>query len=267
MTNAITSRIKCLPQVTAVRGGSATALWFVLLYLSGFAGSAPATDPALETIVARMTAAHAANQKGLLPYTVVREYRMFGKNGQDAKSHVVAHVRFTPPAEKEYEITKASGKGLGAKVVRKMLAGEADIEDKDSGDISPENYQFALLGEESLNGRHCYVLQLTPLRKDTHLLDGRAWVDSETYLIHRAEGEPAKKPSWWLKNVHFALTYEDVEGMWLATGIEATADIRILGHCRMISEDVDYRIGDMADTEPSRARPRAPVRRLSNAWR
>lgn len=267
MTNAISSRIKSLPQVTAVRGSGATALWFVFLYLSGFAGSAQAPNSTLETIVARMTAAQAANQKGLLPYTVVREYRMFGKNEQDAKSHVVAQVRFTPPAEKEYEITKASGKGLGKKVVRKMLAGEAEIEDKSSGDISLENYQFALLGEESLNGRHCYVLQLTPLRKDTHLLDGRAWVDSETYLIHRAEGKPAKKPSWWLKNVHFAMTYENVEGMWLATGMEATADIRILGHCKMISEDVEYRIGDMADTEPSKARPPTLMPGLSNAWR
>ena len=35
--------------------------------------------------------------------------------------------------------------------------------------------------------------------------------DANTYLLHRVEGEPAKPPSWWLREVRIVLLYSDVD--------------------------------------------------------
>lgn len=243
--------------------------WMLLFCLAPFVNTAQAqmqdSAPAVETIVERMQEARTEKRQELRPYVVTRDYRMYGKDGQEVKAQVVADVSFVPPGEKTYEIREASGKGLGEKIVRQMLEGEVEISNESASDISPENYEFRLIREEILEGRSCYVLELKPRRKDTHLIEGVAWVDAESYLLHRTEGKPAKKPSWWVKNINFVMSYEDVDGMWMATQLEAVAEIRLLGKCRMTSVDVEYNIGEMAAVEP--AREKFPVRRLTRPRR
>jgi hypothetical protein len=46
----------------------------------------------------------------------------------------------------------------------------------------------------------------------------------------------------WLHNVHIALGYGDVSGMWLQTMSESTADILLLGSHRTVSRDTGYQI-------------------------
>jgi len=86
---------------------------------------------------------------------------------------------------------------------------------------------------------------LLPRRKDKNLLRGNIWVDANTYLLRRTEGQPAKAPSWWVRDVRIALRYGDVGGMWLQTASEATAHVRILGPCTMVSRDVKYKITEL----------------------
>jgi len=76
-------------------------------------------------------------------------------------------------------------------------------------------------------------------------LRGNIWVDANTYLLRRTEGEPVKAPSWWVRDVRIALRYGDVGGMWLQTASEATARVRILGPCTMVSRDVKYKITEL----------------------
>jgi len=95
-----------------------------------------------------------------------------------------------------------------------------------------------------MDGQKCYLLEMNPLRKEKNLLRGNVWVDASTYLVRRVEGEPAKTPSWWVHDVHIALLYRSVGGMWLQTDSESTANVRILGRQTMISRGVSYKIGD-----------------------
>src|SRR4030095_5986459 len=116
--------------------------------------------------------------------------------------------------------------------------------DYSSTDISPDNYDFRFIREEDVSGRRSYVLDLLPRRRDKNLLRGHIWVDANTYLLHRTEGEPAKRASWWLRDVRIALLYNDVDGMWLQTALEATATVQILGPYRMVSRDLKYEISE-----------------------
>jgi hypothetical protein len=230
--------------------------WLFFLYL--FAGMACASAqtgssvPTAETIITRMAQARAENRARLRPYIVTRNYKLFGKDESKAKSEVIADVAFVPPDSKKYTIEETNGSGLGQILVRRMLANEAEVtKDHVSTDLSADNYDFRFVREADLSGQRCYVLELLPRRIERHLLHGDIWIDANTYLLRRFEGELAKPPSWWVRDVSLTLVYGTVGGLWLQTGTEAAADVRILGRTTMVSRDVKYKITELVATAAS----------------
>jgi len=226
------------------------ASWLLFLYLvAGMASASAQTGssvPTAETIIASMAQARAENRARLRPYIVTRNYKLFGKDGSKTKSEVIADVAFVPPDSKKYTIQETNGSGLGQMIVRRMLAREAEVtKDYGATDISPNNYDFHFIREEEVSGQRCHVLELLPRRKDNNLLRGNIWVDANTYLLRRTEGQPVKAPSWWVRDVRITFVYGDVGGMWLQTASEATANVRILGRSTMVSRDVKYKITEL----------------------
>jgi hypothetical protein len=184
---------------------------------------------------------------------VTRSYTLFGKEHSKIKSQVIADITFVPPNAKNYAIEESSGARLGEKAVRRILQSEAEAaKDYNATDYSPANYDFRFLYEEQdVNGQRSYVLLMLPKREDKNLLRGKIWVDADSYRVRRVEGEPAKPTSWWVRDVQIVLLYSDVDGMWLQTGMEATARVRILGPHRMLSNDVKYDISQPVATASS----------------
>lgn len=221
-------------------------LHFAILGLA-LAAHVESPVPSAESIIAHMMEARSENRARLRPYSVTRDYKLFGKEKQTARSEVIARVTFDPPGIKQFVIQQASGMGLGERIVRQMLEHETEIgRNYTSTDLAPANYDFRYLREEELGGRRCYVLEIMPRRKDKNLLRGQIWVDAITYLLQRTEGEPARSPSWWLKDARVMLVYGDVGGMWLQTSSESSADVRFLGRHTMLSRDVDYTMSTLA---------------------
>ena len=225
---------------------TALLLLYLVTVAMGASAQAGSTAPDVTVIVARMAQARAENRARLRPYVVTRNYELFGKERVKTKAQVIADVSFVPPSSKQYAIEQANGAGLGERIVRRMLESETEVaKDYRLTDFSPDNYEFRFIREEELNGRHCYVLELLPKRKEKNLLRGNIWVDAATYLLHRVDGRPAKGPSWWLRDVRLVFLYSDVEGMWLQTASESTAKVRILGQHTMESRDVNYDISEL----------------------
>ncbi len=237
----------------ATRGLSGVSVWQVftwplLLCLAAvMCGSAQtvSTVPTADTVLARMAQARDQNRARFRPFIVTRNYTLFGKERHKRKSQVSAAVTFVPPDSKTYAIQQTTGIGIGETVVRRMLDSEAEVaKDYRSTDISADNYDFRLVGEENAGDRRCYVLELLPRRMDKNLLRGKIWVDADSYLVRRIQGQPAKKSlSWWLRDVRIELLYGEVGGMWLQTASEATANVRLLGRYTIISRDVKYDFG------------------------
>jgi len=224
--------------------------WVLLLYLVAVLTSSAAqiesTTPTVETIIARMAQARAENRARLRPYIVTRNYKLYGREGSNSKSEVIAAVAFVPPNSKKYTIQETKGSGLGQMIVRRMLASEAEVtKEYSSTDLSPGNYDFRSIREADLGGQRCYVLELLPKRKDKHLLRGDIWIDARTFLLRRFEGELARPPSWWLREVSLTFVYGSVSGMWLQTASQASANVRILGRSKMVSHDVKYEIDEL----------------------
>jgi hypothetical protein len=88
--------------------------------LIGLAGSIHAQNspaPTVETILARMAQARSENRTRLRPYSVTRDYKLFGAEKQTSKAEIIADMTLVPPDVKHYAIRQANGMGLGEKIV------------------------------------------------------------------------------------------------------------------------------------------------------
>ncbi len=218
---------------------------FSLAVVASAGAQQAAAPPTLDTILARMAQARAENQATLKPYVVTRLYVLAGKDEDNKKSEVTAEVSFVPPNSKKYAIKQTEGSGLGERIVRRMLDGETQIvKDYGATDFTKANYDFRLAGEKMLDGNRCYLIQISPKRKDKTLLLGDLWVDAQTFRVRLMDAAPAKSPSWWLKDPHVVFTYGPVDGMWLQTASEFTTTVRIFGKHTMTSHDVKYEPGE-----------------------
>lgn len=210
---------------------------FLVLILGIFA--AAQESPKVEVIVGRMMAMRQVNKAKVRGYTVKRDYQLMDKQEQP-KAQVVATITYHPPDDKQYNIESSSG-GIGGKVLRDILQKETEAgKDAQRKELSPENYDFQLVGQEALDGRKCYVLSINPKRDEKDMIRGKVWVDAENYNIHRIEGKTVKSPSWWIRDLYVLMTFASVDGMWLHTFTHAVADVRFKGKYVMESRDVEY---------------------------
>lgn len=222
--------------------------------------------PDLQAVIAGLESAQRTNHAHMVPFTVTREYELFRGDDKEPQSTVIAEVRFQPPTTKTWEIKKTSGSGRAEKVVKSVLEREARYAKDGKIAISREHYDFRYAGAAEADRRPCYILQLVPKSDDETLLRGRIWVDRDTYLIHRFEGELAKSPSRWIKDLKLFTAYGDLGGIWLATNSKGIADVRLFGPHTMTERTLSYRAarpvveGPAAELARLQPRPSRPYR-------
>lgn len=208
--------------------------------LAVIARAQAAGAPGTQNIVDRMLRVQQENKARVRPFTVKRGYLLLDKQDQQ-KAQVVANISILPPDSKQYNIESSSG-GMGEKVLRDVLSKETESpRDAQRKELSLENYDFQLLGEDTIDGRRCFLLSLNPRREEKDLLRGKIWVDAESFNIRRVEGTPAKNPSWWIHDLHILMSFAEVDGMWLRTFTHAVANVRFKGRYVMESRDLEYR--------------------------
>ena len=234
-----------VPRDQPASTASAVSLLFVLLFLQSSAAFASeagalAEHPDLGIMVQKITEAQLDNRGRAKPYSVTREYKVFGTDAAKPRTDVVAIVNFLPPNVKNYDIDQSTG-GMGEKVIRHILDHEVDVaRDPRMMMVNQQNYDFAFIGDDVLVGTPCYKLEITPRHERKELLKATLWVDKNSYRILRLEGDPVKSPSFWVKDVHLVLEFGEVSGMWLQTQTLALAHLRFGGEYKLTSQDLDY---------------------------
>jgi|ERR1017187_5493710 hypothetical protein len=201
------------------------------------------------SVIQRMEQAQ-RNAKPQGPYQVIRQYQLLESNSSHVSSNVVAEIEYSPPDRETYVIQERRGSSRGEQVVRQILDHESALvaggpASWSAALLTRDNYSFTNLGESTLDGKSFYLLGLVPKRKEKELIAGRAWVDKNTFLIRRIEGEMAKSPSWLLKRVSVRLDFSEVSGVWLQSAMEATADVRLVGSQTLQAQTLDCRKADV----------------------
>jgi hypothetical protein len=110
----------------------------------------------------------------------------------------------------------------------------------DNSRMNAENYSFAMLRVDQVDGRKTYVLEVAPKKQKKYLVRGTIWVDAEDFAIVRMDGEPARNPSFWIKSVHFGHKYQKLGSFWLAASDNSVTDARIFGPTELRIDYFDY---------------------------
>jgi|GEM_PF-2793865 hypothetical protein len=236
--------------------GSVVVTAIALLCGACFAGTEAKVDPhdPLAVIVPAMEKAQSEVQ---LPAQIIREYHIGTPAKISTDSQVIAEMHYAPSLR--YVIQKRYGSMRAEFVVKSVLQHELEISGSNqrlqAAAITHQNYDFQFAGNDSIEGHSCYVLQLLPKRGQPELIRGKVWVDQQTFLIRRIDGNLAKSPSWWVKAAHVDIHFSEFRGMWLQTSWNAQANVRCFGDQVLSSKILDYAAAPAAPRNRRRAPP------------
>jgi hypothetical protein len=212
-----------------------------------------------EQVVENLVRMNLERAQALRAYQSTRIYRLEYKGFPSGRTaEMVVKVKYQAPATKEFEIVSTTGsKMLIDRVFKKLLQGEKDAfeaENQKRIAMNQENYEFTLVGHEDTPRGPSYVLSVKPRTKNKYLFQGKIWVDAEQFAIVRMEGEPAKNPSFWIKDTKIETLYVNVEDFWLPAHNHSVTVVRLGGHADFSIEYKDYRIAG-----------NSPMNRISSA--
>ena len=205
--------------------------------------------PSAADVVARMLASDALRQQSLSGYEGARRYVLVNDH-MHKSAEMVVRVTGDPDGTKHFEIVSETGwKAAQKHVLRKMLESEEEAshpEARSKARLSLDNYEFQLVSTDELDGRNVYAIDVSPKRKEKYLIRGRIWVDAEDYALVRADGNPAKNPSFWTRSVHFTHTYQKSGMFWFPSTTDSLTEARIFGATALKIEYFDYKPGTSA---------------------
>lgn len=147
----------------------------------------------------------------------------------DAKMAVEAN--FDAVSGKSFRIVSQTGsKFLADKVLKRLLDTEEEAgSDQKSTALTPQNYKFQLDGNESVDGRPSYILDVEPLVASKYLYRGKIWVDAADFAVAKIEASPAKNPSFWISSTAIHHRYIKTEGFWLPEQNRSETRVRVGG--------------------------------------
>jgi hypothetical protein len=213
-----------------------------LMLLAMIDGAPPPLVNAPE-IVDRMVKADDERLAALAGFTGMRRYRFENKK-TNKRAEMTVRMKRDALGVKSFDVVAESGSGfVRNRVLRKMVDAEEEASRKTENQqtrIVPANYDFRLIGTETLDGRDSYVLEINPKTQNKFLIRGRIWVDAADFAIARVEGRPARNPSFWIHSVQVVQQYRREGGFWLPQRNESRAQARIFGPTEVVIEYFDY---------------------------
>jgi outer membrane lipoprotein-sorting protein len=221
-------------------------LAFFVALIASFPVQAAVT-PNVADIVSRMQTMNLARNAALHKYRSVRTYEVSYKGfPSDREAKMVVRMDFTAPATKTFTVVSEEGsKLLLNKVIRKALESEQEAateEYRAKSAMNEANYEFTLVGQDTVDGRPTYILQVKPRKSEKYLYDGRVWVDAADYAIARIEAKPAKNPSFWISSANIQHRNQKVGDFWFPAANRSTSHVRMGGNAQLSIDYGDFEI-------------------------
>ena len=197
--------------------------------------------PSASEVVTKMMEFDDQRRSQMMGYTAVRNYSAVNKQRH---AEMLVHVACGSDGGKQFDVLSEEGSGsIRRHVLHKLLSEETEASrrgTRSSTRITPANYDFQVIGQQTLETGPAYILDVSPKIKNKYLVRGKIWVDANDYSIVRIEGEPARNPSFWVRSVHFVHTYQKVGPFWFASSTHTTSEIRIFGESELTIENSNY---------------------------
>jgi hypothetical protein len=209
-------------------------------------GAQPASLPSTDEIVQKLTARNLERAQHLTSLRCRRSYRVEYRgfpHGAEASMEVEA--TYNAPASRSFTVISQSGSTLLInRVLKKILKSEEEAShNADEHALTEANYRFNLVGQDVLDGRKAYLLQVEPKIVRQLLFRGKIWVDAEDYAVMKVDAQPAQNPSFWIRNTEIHHAYSKVGEFWLPGITKSETKVRLGGEATLTIEYAGYQVG------------------------
>jgi hypothetical protein len=149
-------------------------------------------------------------------------------------SRLSALRRISCGGQLTYTVLSSSGDlRVKREVINRYLTAESQARDAGGTSITPANYEFRLKATLGHQGQRVQIFRIKPRRKAVGLFKGELWLDEETGMPLREDGQFVKVPSIFLKSIRFVRTYQIRGGISIPNSIESTLDTRLMGRVNL----------------------------------
>ena len=186
----------------------------------------------VHAIVQEMEQHNRVRAAELASYTDRRHYKVTYR-GYDLHltASMVVDATYISPSTKQFRIVSQRGsKLLVDHVLKKLLEAEQEAARNPSEtQLDAANYDFTLLGTQSVAGRPCYVLHAEPKSSSRLLFRGRVWIDARDFAVSQVEAEPARNPSFWIRGTTIHHVYARTGPFWFPASDRSVTSVRVGG--------------------------------------
>lgn len=215
-----------------------------------------------DAVVQKMMATSARRSMVLQSFRVTRTYDLeyhgfLGTRG--AGMRVIA--TYTAPDKLDFSVASETGSRLLLnRVLLKLLDSERQaMRDQPKIELSPANYTFDSEGISSESDDPCYVLGVQPRQENQFLYRGKVWIDAHDFALAHMEGQPAKSPSFWIKDTQIDSTWRNVQGFWLIQHSRSVSHIRMGGTATLTIDYSDYQVNRVGGAHSGGQNPQLPT--------
>jgi len=191
-----------------------------------------------DQVVHNLVRKNAERASALPAFRSTRTYRLdYGGFGGSRDAEMIVEMQFTPPNTKTFVVLSQSGsKVLNDRVIKKLIDEEKSAfepENQRRTALNESNYVFTLQGCETTERGPAYVLGVEPKEKSKYLYKGKIWVDARDFAVKKIEAEPAKNPSFWVKQTKIEQQYKEFDRFWLPVSNHSVSSVRLGGHANL----------------------------------
>lgn len=199
-----------------------------------------------DQIVQRMVEHNAQRDAHCRQYTNQRDYHVVYHGFLGSKeAEMQVEMSQDASGNKHFRVLSTSGsKVLVDRVLKKLMESEQEASLQRSGvALTPANYKFEL--EKTADGEEgaFFVLHVVPRVDSKFLYRGTIWVDKTDYAVAKLEAQPAKNPSFWIKNTEILQSYKKIGDCWLPGENQSETKVRFGGVSKLTILYSNYELG------------------------
>ena len=178
----------------------------------------------------------------LQEYTVTRRYTLQNRH-LDGDASLTVLLKYQAGHGKQFSIVHSAGPGVAQHALVNLVRDEEKSSRAKASDnaFNPEKYRLTMLGKEAHEGRQCYRFRIEPRQDDKMLINGELWVDAQDLAVVEIKGHPVRSLGFWIGKPLIDQHFAPVEGFWMPSGNETSAQIRLAGDTELKIEYSDYK--------------------------
>jgi hypothetical protein len=200
-----------------------------------------------DAVIAKTEAVIRARFANIQGYAVTEHYAVYRNGSSTPSAERTVQAIYEKSKGIRYTTISQSGSSLFQnRVIEPSLGSEKQIYDPTMRGhlmLTTDNYEIGVEpARASIGNQDCVVLTVKARQPSLYLINGKAWVDAETYLLTRVQGTQSKSSSLWAGTPLITRDFTNINGFAMVVHEKIEAHNFLLGQTVEEIEYKDYKV-------------------------